>query len=112
MPWQVKWSLNAINIQVQSIKLWWFIGYIEGLQNIWAEACYGLVMIHEGVSLSDQIHFNAYESIELDICAYVACYEMTSRINFEIWFWGPRIIMLVVVRNKSRLIAQGYTHDG
>jgi hypothetical protein len=85
----------------------------EGLQNIWAEVFFGLIMIHEGISLSDQIQFKC---IWVDwigyIYAYIACYEMTFRIKFEIWFWGPRVIMLLVMRNKSRLIAQSYTQDG
>jgi hypothetical protein len=33
-------------------------------------------MSYKGVSLVDQIHLGAYKMIELDIYAYVACYEM------------------------------------
>jgi hypothetical protein len=33
-------------------------------------------MSYKGISLVDQIYLGAYESIELDIYAYVACYKM------------------------------------
>ena len=56
--------------------MWWFIGYIWLLANIWVEACYGLSWANQGIFLVDLIHLGAYELIELDKYAYVAWYEM------------------------------------
>ena len=36
---------------------------------------------NQGISLADLIHLGAYELIELDIYAYVACYEVFEWIN-------------------------------
>lgn len=38
-------------------------------------------MIYKGIFVVDQIHLNAYELIELDMYAYVACYEMPQWID-------------------------------
>ena len=35
-----------------------------------------MIISYQGISLVDQIYLGAYELIELDIYAYVACYEM------------------------------------
>jgi hypothetical protein len=35
-----------------------------------------MILVYKGISLVDHIYLGAYELIELDICAYVACYEM------------------------------------
>ena len=38
-------------------------------------------MNYKGISLDDLIHLGAYELIELDIYAFIACYEMIEWIN-------------------------------
>ena len=35
-----------------------------------------LIMSYKGISLIDHIHLDAYEMLELDIYAFVACYKM------------------------------------
>ena len=59
-------------------------------------------MSYKGIFFIDQIHFNAYDLIELDMYAYVSCYEMTPRIKFENWFGGPRVIMLFCCEKKNQ----------
>jgi hypothetical protein len=38
-------------------------------------------MSYKGISLVDHIYLDAYELIELEIYAYVTCYEMIEWIN-------------------------------
>ena len=40
-----------------------------------------LIMSYQGIFLVDQMYLGAYELIELDIYAYVACYKMIEWIK-------------------------------
>ena len=40
-----------------------------------------MIMSYKGISLVDLLHLGAYELIELDKYAHVACYEMFEWIN-------------------------------
>ena len=60
-----------------------------------------MIMSYKGISLVDLLHLGAYELIELDIYAYVACYEIFEWINclvikFEL-VWMDKIIRWLLV---------------
>jgi hypothetical protein len=83
--------------------LWWFIGYIWWLINMWVEACYGWSWANQDIFLVDLIHLGAYQLIELDIYAYVACYAMIEwikcvEIKFELVWMDKFIRWLLVSR--------------
>jgi hypothetical protein len=81
--------------------LWWFIGIIWWFANIWVEACYGWSCTNQSIFLVDLIHLGAYKMFELDIYAYVACYEMFEWIfclviKFEL-VWMDKFIRWLLV---------------
>ena len=76
MPSQNKWSPNATTYNCKIHVMGDLLDITNGLQIFELKLASRWSWANQGIPFVDLIHLGAYKLIELDIYAYVACYEV------------------------------------